>query len=77
MAGPTKESVFKTGNTAKDRNNRADQTTIVARELMQAEETARVKKTERLRALRLAREAEDAAATPAPRTVKARAKAKA
>lgn len=42
--------------------DKADQTTRVAREMMDNETNAREKKTARLRELRLAKEAEDAAA---------------
>jgi hypothetical protein len=50
---------------------KTDQTNSVVRNIIDAEVTAREKKTEKLRALRLARNEEDAVAKPAAKPGKA------
>jgi hypothetical protein len=74
MDEAAKSSLFKTRITPRDK---AEQTTIAARSIMDAEVVAREKKTARLRELRLAHEAEELAKAPAPPAAgKPRVKAK-
>jgi hypothetical protein len=56
MASMTKDMLFKSTEPG-GRNSKADATTSASRAIIDAEETARVKKTERLRKLRLEQEA--------------------
>jgi hypothetical protein len=75
MAAATKSSFFKQGGAGRDK---AENTTSIARSIADAEAAARVAKTERLKKLRLEKEAADraaAAAQPAaPKPVKGKRK---
>ncbi|HTV70798.1 MAG TPA: hypothetical protein VMF90_19900 [Rhizobiaceae bacterium] len=77
MADVTKTTLFKAKIPARDK---AEQTTFVARSIMDAETAAQEKKTARLKALRLEQEArqaaEEAAAPPKAPATKAKPKKK-